>query len=291
MPIRTPPPPEIAGACIQFDVRRGDVVSNLASAEQGLREAAAQGARLAVLPEMWPTSFLPEVTDAVLQASRKAEDAVTRLAAELQLTVVGGGYEARDGKLFNRALVVDGGRVVGAYRKIHLFTPHAEAKQFTPGEEPLVVDTSAGRIGVLICYDIRFPELVRYLFYKKAEILAVPAQWPESRAGHWRALLVARAIENQAYVLGCNRTGAEPPLKSSEPLLFSGDSRIVDPSGETLAAGAGEATPVVGTLELRKVRTMRRALPITRDRRPTLYQRLWSPVWARDAARESPRGE
>jgi predicted amidohydrolase len=238
---------------------------------------------------MWPTSFLPEVTDAVLQASRKAEDAVTRLSAELQVTVVGGGYEARDGKLFNRALVADRGRVVGTYRKIHLFTPHGEAKQFTPGDDPLVVDTSAGRLGVLICYDIRFPELVRWLFYKKAEVLAVPAQWPQARTAHWRALLVARAIENQAYVLGCNRTGSEPSLKGGEPLLFSGDSRIVDPSGESLAAAAGDAAPIVAPLELRKVRTMRRALPITRDRRPAVYQRLWAPLWTRDATRESPR--
>lgn len=286
MSISPLPQVEAACACIQFDVRRGDVVSNLASAEQGLREAAAQGARLAVLPEMWPTSFLPAVTDALLDASRKAEDAITRLSAELRITVVGGGYEARDGKVFNRALVVDSGRVAGSYRKVHLFTPHAEPKQFAAGDDPLIVDTAAGRIGVLICYDIRFPELVRYLFYKKAEVLAVPAQWPEARAAHWRALLVARAIENQAYVLGCNRTGSEASLKSSDPLMFSGDSRIVDPSGETLAAGAGEPGPVVAPIELRKVRTMRRALPITRDRRPALYQRLWAPIWG---IREVPR--
>jgi predicted amidohydrolase len=92
---------------------------------------------------------------------------------------------------------------------------------------------------------------------------------------HWRILLKARAIENEMFVAGCNRTGVEGSLKNDESLLFPGDSRIIDPMGETLGAGTGEDTPVVAEIELRKVQSMRRILPIHRDRRLDVYEQLW----------------
>ncbi len=272
-------PEEFAAACVQFDVRKGDVANNLAEAQRGLRAAAAAGARLAVLPEMWPTSYVQDPKTALLAASRAAEDAIVALSGELGMVVVGSGFDAEDGKLWNRAIVADHGRVLGRYRKIHLFTPNAEHKLFAPGDTPLVVDTSAGRLGVLICYDIRFPELVRWMFHRKVEVLAVPAQWPESRAAHWRALTLARAIENQCFVVGCNRTGVEPSFRTGEPLLYPGDSRIVDPMGEVLAGGAGESGPVLGAVSVRKSQMMRRILPVAKDRRPDVYRALWERVW------------
>ena len=194
---------------------------------------------------------------------------------ELNMVVVGGGMEREEGQLFNRALVADGGKVLGSYRKIHLFSPNAENRHYAPGQQPLIVDTSLGRIGVLICYDIRFPELVRYYFYQDTDLLAIPSQWPEARTEHWRVLLRARAIENEMFVAGCNRTGVEGSLKNDENLLFPGDSRIIDPMGETIGAGTGEDEPVIAEVELRKVQSMRRILPIHRDRRLDVYEQLW----------------
>jgi predicted amidohydrolase len=216
---------------VQFNVKRGDVEQNLQSARSGIKAAAQAGARLAVLPEMWPTSFVKDASDALLDASARAEDSVTKLSRELQMVIVGGGLERDGEQMFNRALVADRGVVLGSYRKIHLFSPHAENRHYAPGARPLIVDTSVGRIGVLICYDIRFPELVRYYFYRDTALLAVPSQWPESRSEHWRILLKARAIENEMFVAGCNRTGVEGSLKNDESLLFPGDSRIIDPMG------------------------------------------------------------
>ena len=266
-------------ACVQFDVRRGAAAENLAKAEAGLATAAAAGAQLAVLPEMWPTSFLAEVDADALQSSRAAEARMLQLSGDLNLVVVGSGYDGEPSRLYNRALVVDRGRLAGAYRKIHLFSPHGEHRMFAAGQQPLVVDTSVGRLGTLICYDLRFPELVRWYFYKEVEVLVVPAQWPEARAGHWRTLLQARAIENEMFVVGCNRTGLETSLKTGDNLVFPGDSRIVDPMGEVIAVGAGEETPVVAEIELRKVHTMRRILPVLKDRRPAVYRDLWQDTW------------
>jgi predicted amidohydrolase len=147
-----------------------------------------------------------------------------------------------------------------------------------PGKAPLILDTRLGKLGVMICYDIRFPELVRYYFQMGVEVLVVPAQWPEARSTHWRTLLKARAIENQMFVLGCNRTGTEESFKNGEHLIFPGDSRIVDPMGEILASGGGGEETVMAEIMLRKIRTIRRILPVRRDRQEQVYRDLWEPI-------------
>lgn len=272
-------------ACVQFDVERGAVEQNLAIAQRNVLTATSAGARLIVLPEMWTTSFVAEITDDLVRRAEAAEAEMLRLSKDLGVVIVGTSVERAGGRHFNRATVMDHGQELGFYRKIHLFSPNAEQRVLAPGTEPLVVDSSIGRLGLLICYDIRFPELVRYYFHKNAQILVVPAQWPEARSLHWRTLLQARAIENQLFVIGCNRIGLEPSLKTGESLHFPGDSRIVDPMGEILAAGAGEDNPVTAEIKLRKVRTMRRIMPVRKDQRPALYKPLWDEVWAEQKPR------
>jgi omega-amidase len=280
-------------ACAQFDVRRGRVAENVEEAERIVRIAAGHGARLVVLPEMWTTSVCrsEEYTPQVLEASRAAEARMQQLGRELALVIVGGGPVREGGEIFNRALVTDSGDLLAEYRKIHLFSPMGEDKSFAPGGDPVVVDTSVGRIGVAICYDVRFPELTRWYFHRGCEILAVPAQWPEARAAHWRLLLRARALENEMFVLGCNRIGIEvDPAKPETSLVFPGQSRIVDPMGEVIASAEGEGRPLEADIELRKVRMMRRILPIGRDRRPQLYRGWWQEAWeAQQAAEEALR--
>ena len=190
-------------------------------------------------------------------------------------------------RVFNTILVFNPqGERVARYDKIHLFCfddgqrAYNEAETLTPGHTPVAFDLtdragSSWRVGLSVCYDLRFPELVRWYFDQGAELLVVPAQWPEARAQHWRTLTRARAIENQCFVVGCNRTGTDVSLKTGEPLTFPGDSQIIDPMGDVLAAGTGEAAPVLAEIDLRKVRTMRKVLPIAKDRRPEVYKRLW----------------
>jgi omega-amidase len=270
---------DFVAACVQFDVRRGDVSANLAAARSGLTAAAEQGATLAVLPELWSTSFVAQFEAATVAAAAQAEEEIRQLSSSLSMVVVGSSLEADQGRIHNSARVYDRGAHLGTYRKIHLFSPNAEDRHHASGDQPLLADTSVGRLGVLICYDLRFPDLARFYFHRGAQMLVVPGQWPEARTVHWRTLLRARAIENELFVIGCNRTGQEGSLKNNDTLQFPGDSRIVDPMGEILASGNGEDGPLVATIEPRKVRTMRRILPVARDQRPDVYRRLWDSAW------------
>jgi predicted amidohydrolase len=282
-------PQPLVAACVQFDVRRGDVDANVRSVRDGLELAIAASARLCVLPELWSTSFMPGYAPDVLAAAAAAEHELRELSARHELVVVGSAVESTPAGAFNCARVYDRGDLLGSYRKIHLFSPIAEHKHHLAGDRPLLVDTSVGRLGVLICYDLRFPDLARYYFHMGAEVLVVPAQWPEARSQHWRTLLRARAIENEMFVIGCNRTGHETSLKNDEAQVFTGDGRIVDPTGEILAAGNGESAVFTADLELRKVRTVRRVLPVERDQRPSVYRQLWDEAWPsmQKASRES----
>lgn len=273
-------PHQLTAACLQFDVRAGDVAANCAAMRASIDEAVLAGARLCVLPELWSTSFLSQIDDAVLREADEAERELRELSAQHQLVTVGSTLCRGALGVHNTAHVYDCGAHLGSYHKIHLFSPNAEHRYLAPGDTPLVAQTSVGRIGVLICYDLRFPELARYYFHRGVEILAVPGQWPEARTQHWRTLLRARAIENEMFVLGCNRTGQEPSLRNGDLLAFPGDSRIVDPTGELLATSGGGAGALVATLELRKAASMRRILPIARDGRPQVYRQLFEETWA-----------
>ncbi len=277
-------PPTYLSACVQFNLDRGKVEPNLKRAEAGVRKAAEKGAQLMVLPELWTTSLVPEPSVKLIRESRDAERAMVRLSKELGVMIIGGGLLEEKGSLYNHCQVVDRGKVLGSYRKIHMFSVSGENKIMTPGDKPLVLSTRLGRIGVVICYDIRFPELVRHYFEQHVEVLAVPAQWPEARSGHWRTLLQARAIENQMFVLGCNRTGSETSLKNKDTLIFPGDSRVIDPMGEVIASAVGEEEPLLAELELRRVETMRRIMPIRRDRQIETYRKLWSRAWEAEPA-------
>lgn len=284
-------PETLVAACVQFDVHRGDVDANWASAADGLEEAAEAGARLCVLPEMWSTSFLADYGDELVARAEAAEQRLLDLSQRLSLVVVGSSIEkAPNGERFNCARVLDCGRELGRYRKVHMFSANAEHRHLRAGESPLVVDSSAGRLGVLIGYDLRFPDLSRYYFHKDVEILVVPAQWPEVRSQHWRTLLRARAIENVLFAIGSNRTGHDASLKSEEALSFLGDGRIIDPTGEVLASGSGDAGALVATLDLRTARTMRRILPVHRDERPSVYRRLWDETLP-DMVKQSREGQ
>lgn len=281
---------EYRAACIQFDVRAGDVAANCAAMRAGIEEAADDGAALCVLPELWSTSFLTAFDEETIAAAEAADRELQELTATHGLMAVGSAIESSDGVVYNTATLFDRGERLGSYRKIHLFSPNLEPRHHAAGDHPRVFDTRLGRLGVLICYDLRFPELARWYFHKGAQLLLVPGQWPEARAQHWRTLLRARAIENELFVLGCNRTGQEASLKSHELQSFLGDGRIVDPTGELLATGTGDAGALVADIELRKVRTMQRILPVQRDQRPAVYRQLFEDAW-HDMTRHAAEGQ
>ena len=269
-------------AALQFDVCRGDVARNGQTAAEGLRRAAAQGVSLVVLPEMWPTSFPGPESDLEAQTleSEGAVQKLAQLAGELGLAVCGSSFgslehderDANESKPANRWQLFDAARCVASYDKVHLFSPTAEHESFAAGcEPPGAVDTRLGRIGGLVCYDLRFPQLTRRLFDANAQLVCVSAQWPTARAAHFRALVAGLAVGNQCFVVAANRTGHEAVGRRALSLDFPGHSLIVDPHGTVLAEGDGDAGLVSAEVDLAAAREMRVRVPVAKDQRRELY--------------------
>ena len=255
----------IQAAAIQFKVTQGDVDANLAYVRKALARAADQGANLAVLPEMWSSGFsYKNLNELALRTAGIVEE-LLELSRELKLVICGSMPEPNGDKVFNTVFVMDNGILAGTYRKLHLFSLLGEDKAFDGGDRWLAVDTSIGKIGVIICYDLRFPELSRRLALEGARIICVPAQWPKPRQEHWRTLLRARAIENQLFVVACNACGVIGKLD-----LF-GMSMVIDPKGEVLAEGGEEPCEIIAPLDMPGMDVWRTQIPCFEDRKPELY--------------------
>ncbi|HEY1491425.1 MAG TPA: carbon-nitrogen hydrolase family protein [Steroidobacteraceae bacterium] len=222
-----------------------DVTANLAQARGLLEAAAAQGARLAALPENF--SFMG-LKDADKRAVAEADGGgavqafLADTARRLKLWVVGGTVPLRagaDGRVAAACLVYDAdGRRVGRYDKIHLFDvdlpqraeSYRESAHVAPGANAVVIDTPVGRLGLSVCYDVRFPELYRHLSAQGAQLLVIPSAFTTSTGrAHWETLLRARAIENLCYVIAPAQSGFHPSGRETY-----GDSMIVDFWGRIL---------------------------------------------------------
>ncbi len=257
-------------AALQFDVRVDDPAANLAAVGEGLRRASEEECRLVVLPEMWPTSFVPAIDE---RARRATEEALERLAAwsgEYGLVVCGSAYGFHPGRRpTNRFHIYDRGRHAGGYDKLHLFTPAAEPLSFSEGEDPLpAVPTSVGVLAPVVCYDLRFPAPLRAAFHAGAQLCVCCAQWPLPRASHWEALVRGRAVEGLWPVVAANRTGRSIVGRRRLELDFPGNSLVVSPDGVILAEGQGEAGLVAAEIDLEAAAALRRRVPVGRDERP-----------------------
>lgn len=256
----------IRAAAIQFNVKQGGVDANLAYVREALTRAAAQGVQLAVLPEMWSTGFAYKNLNELAKRTAGIVEELLELSGRLKLVICGSMPEP-DGvnKVFNTIFLIDNGKLAGTYRKIHLFSLLKEDLAFAGGDKWLLADTSIGKVGVIICYDLRFPELTRRLAVEGAQVICVPAQWPKPRQEHWRALLRARAIENQLFVVSCNACGLIGKLD------FFGMSMIIDPKGEVLAESGEEEGEIVAQLDLQVMVDWRAQIPCFNDRKPEYY--------------------
>lgn len=229
-----------------------DLAANLARAEVLVRTGAARGAQLIVLPEVFAWRGLRTDEGTVPSPiPGPISDFLSRLAAELQVILVGGSFLERSpqaGRSYNTSLLIDaGGTIRATYRKMHLFDVDLpgrvtvrESDGRVPGTDVVAAATELGTIGMSICYDLRFPELYRRLAAAGATILTIPSAFTaHTGAAHWEPLLRARAIENQAYVIAANQTGTSP-----HGFADYGHSMIVDPWG-TVVAHAGDAEDVI----------------------------------------------
>lgn len=258
----------ITAASIQFHIAFGDVDANLARALAGLRRAGEKGASLAVLPEMWSTGYDYKNLAAQAEQTPRVIEALKGATAELGMVTVGSLPEKDGDTLFNTAYVIDRGVVVGSYRKLHLFSTMGEDRFLGAGDRTLVVPTSAGRLGIAICYDLRFPELFRKLALEGAEIICIPAEWPKPRQEHWRTLLRARAIENQLFIAAANCCGIQGKLD------FFGMSLLISPRGEILAEGGDTPTEITASFDFEEMASYRFQIPCFHDRRPAIYGTL-----------------
>jgi predicted amidohydrolase len=272
-------PDRIRVACVQM-TSRSDKAANIETAERLLAQAAATGADVVVLPEKWNAIGNADALHAAAEALEDGEsvEAMAGWARRHGVTLVGGSItERRDGreKLSNTSLVFDPeGNLAAAYRKIHLFdvevggVTYLESEAEEPGDEPVVADVEGWRIGLSVCYDVRFPELYRILALQGAELLTVPAHFTTPTGkDHWHVLLRARAIENQAYVAAAAQVGETLPGKPAY-----GRSLIADPWGTVVAQAPDVETVITAELDRARLREIRAKLPSLANRQPDAYR-------------------
>lgn len=239
---------------LQFDVVAGDPEANRDKVRFGLRELAEQNGytpALVVLPELWSSGFDYRKIPAIAEKTPEILEELDHLAKKYQITIAGSLPEKKGGSYYNTLFITGPGGQHGSYRKQRLFAPMGEDSFFSPGLDYRIIKTPHGTIASLVCFDLRFPELVRSQVADGADFLVISAQWPKVRTEHWRILVQARAIENQLFVVACNRCGTTGRTE------FAGHSMIVAPDGEILQeAGENEEHVIIG-IDPCLVRTVR----------------------------------
>ncbi len=266
-------------ACVQM-TSRADKAANLERAGALVAEAARAGADLVVLPEKWNAIGEPEELHAAAEDLETGESvaALAAWARQHGVVLVGGSItERREGrpKLSNTSLVFDrDGSLAAVYRKIHLFDVevgghvYRESDAEEPGDTVVTADTAGWRLGLSVCYDVRFPELYRILALEGAELVTVPAHFTlYTGKDHWHLLLRARAVENQLYVAAAAQIGETMPGK-----LSYGRSLIVDPWGIVLAEAPDTETVIVAEVDRDRLRDVRAKLPSFANRQAAAYR-------------------
>lgn len=248
-----------------------DPARNLEKARRYARTAKEKGAQLLVFPEMFqalPSSGRPPV-QILRDASVDFFGEMSALAKAFQMAITAGGWEPSPDpeRAYNTAVLFGSdGHILATYRKLHLFDALnvRESATMRPGDQPPPVVSLHGlRVGIAICYDLRFPELFRYLADQKADLVIVPSAWYQGsvKEEHWLTLLRARAVENTFYVAGCNLIGT----------AFCGRSTIFDPFGIPIASAAEGEDCIHACISIGRIRSVREKLPSLANRRRDLF--------------------
>ncbi len=223
-----------------------------------IRKTAKKRPGIVILPEIWSGGFeYPDVGNLANKTPEILQE-LSNISKEYKTMIIGSLPEKRSGKLYNTAAIIDNGRIIGRYRKQRLFSLMQEDRHFSTCRSPRIFTSTYGTIHVAICFDLRFSELFTSIQERDAWLLIVPAQWPLPRCEHWENLLIARAIESQVYVAGCNRVG-----KTGET-RFCGNSLVVDPWGVVTARGGRRAEVITTVVHPSKVRKVRKEIPMKR---------------------------
>lgn len=260
---------------LQYQVEFGDFEGNLNKVRAQFEHAKLEETDVVVLPEMWTSGYdLENIAEHACHDLEPALSFIAELAQQYDVNIVAGSVaniKEDPDKVYNTAFVVDReGTLVYEYSKMHLVPMLDEPRYLAAGDskvETFMLDGS--RCGMVICYDLRFPELFRDLALKGASIIFVPAEWPMARRKHWETLLSARAIENQCYIIGVNTYG------DIGGQIFAGRSLMADPWGEVISEAKGQAEAVVsGRIDSQEVARIRQEVPIFESRRRDMYHCL-----------------
>ncbi|KUP09501.1 hydrolase [Bacillus coahuilensis m2-6] len=256
-------------ACIQMDISFGDPVKNRETVTKAFQKLfREEKVDVVVLPELWTTGYdLSRIHEIGDKDGREVDSFLSTLAKTYSTNIVGGSFaNITDDGVLNTLRVYDSkGTIIHEYSKVHLFQLMNEHQYLTPGSEGGNFSLSNFKSAVSICYDIRFPEWIRKSVLNGAEVVYVVAEWPDERLHHWKTILTARAIENQCYIVACNRVGSDPAT------LFGGHSMVIDPWGKIVAEASQQEEVLLAKIYPEKVKEIRSRIPIFQDRRENLY--------------------
>lgn len=257
-------------AILQIDITYGNPAENQKHIERQMKKLESlEQVDVVVMPELWNTGYdltrLDEIAD---PSGEESQSFLSRLAHQYGVNIVGGSIAKKEnGKNTNTLYVFDKeGHLKKEYSKVHLFKLMDEHLYLHAGENKSHFELNGYPSAAFICYDIRFPEWMRTHTTSESEVLFVVAQWPTPRIDHWKSLLISRAIENQSFIVACNRIGSDP--KNS----FGGHSVIISPWGDIISEADDTEMVLTGELDMSIVEGIRKQIPIFQDRRTDLYE-------------------
>lgn len=260
--------PKLTISLAQMNIVAGDVDKNTRTMTRMVADASRRKSTLIVLPELWSTGY--DLKNARQQASELNSGIFQHMstaATKANSAIVGSVLEKRGLEVSNSAAFFNpSGQMLGVYRKVHLFRLFDEDQYLQQGMSLLTLDLPWGPTGFAICYDLRFPEIFRkYAIENHCRMIIIPAEWPIQRIEHWRALLIARAIENQCYIVACNTAG------ESGGVTYGGHSMIIDPWGKIVIEAGETPQLVTAEIELDAVDEARKKIPVFEDLRFDIY--------------------
>ena len=228
-----------------------------------------EGTDVSVLPEVWTTGYsLGALRKECEEEGSELLKSISKIAKDKNMAIVAGSvpYRRGDNKIYNTTFVFDrSGEIIADYDKIHMFSLYNEERFFHPGGKRTEFAVDGIDAGLAICYDLRFPQLFRAMAVNGANIVFMPAEWPESRGAAWRLLVQARAVESQMYICAVNCTG------KFRDDIFYGHSMLVSPTGDIVAEGSSEESIIYGAMDTVVVEKARTALSVLKDGREELY--------------------
>lgn len=257
-------------ALAQMDLVLGEPDQNFRKAESWIKKASNEEADLILLPELWASGFDLKNRQTYAAHLNEGDFARMKLMAVKNNIMVGGSLIEQDKDNFYNTFVLfdKNGDVVNSYRKVHLFRMLKEEQYFKPGNQLKISDTDWGKIGLAICYDLRFPDMFRAYGVKGVEIILIVGEWAQKRISHWCELLRARAIENQCFVAAVNKSGV------SKGENLGGFSAVINPMGDYLAQGNDQEELLFAEINIKEVSKTRRWMPVFEDRQPQVYNKF-----------------